>query len=65
VNVEPAAAAAVAANVTCVPCVNVAEQTLPQVMPAGELVTVPAPVPVFVTVNVCRSTAKVAVTVRS
>src|SRR5262245_28842018 len=45
-NVEPAAAAPV--SVTRVPEANVAEQVLPQLIPAGELVTVPAPLPVLV-----------------
>ena len=49
VNVEPASGVAV--NVTIVPDVNEAEQVAPQSIPAGELVTDPAPVPVFVTVS--------------
>jgi hypothetical protein len=47
-KIEPAAGAAV--RVTLVPAVNVAEQTVPQVMPAGALVT--APLPVRATVSV-------------
>jgi hypothetical protein len=49
-NVEPDAAAGV--RVTAVPDVYVALQVVPQLMPAGELVTVPAPVPAFVTLSV-------------
>jgi hypothetical protein len=49
-NLEPAAGAAV--KVTVVPCANWAEQLLPQSIPAGELVTVPEPVPALVTVSV-------------
>ena len=41
VNVEPAAGVAV--RVTAVPLANAAEQVAPQAMPAGALVTVPAP----------------------
>src|SRR5439155_3628020 len=40
---EPAADAAV--RVTAVPLVKLAEQVAPQLMPTGELVTVPLPVP--------------------
>ena len=46
---EPALAAAV--SVTIVPETNGAVHVAPQVMPAGALVTVPAPVPDFVTVR--------------
>src|SRR5437899_10582162 len=49
-KVEPAAGAAV--KVTMVPMANAAEQVAPQEMPAGVLVTVPLPTPVFVTVSV-------------
>jgi len=59
VNVEPEAAVAV--SVTAVPCVNAAAQVEPQLIPTGELVTVPLPVPAFVTVSVCVA-VKVAVT---
>ena len=48
-KVEPAAGAAV--SVTAVPLAKLAEQVTPQVMPAGALVTVPAPVPAFETVR--------------
>jgi len=60
-KVEPAAGAAV--SVTAVPLAKLAAQVAPQVMPAGLLVTVPAPVPALETasVKVCR--VKVAVTV--
>lgn len=47
VNVDPAEAAAV--SVTTVPELNDAPQVAPQLIPAGEDVTVPAPVPVFET----------------
>src|SRR5439155_368880 len=43
VKVEPAAAVAV--SVTAVPLVKLAEQVAPQLIPAGELVTVPLPLP--------------------
>ena len=48
-KVEPAAGAAV--SVTAVPLAKLAAQVAPQVMPAGALVTVPAPVPAFETVS--------------
>src|SRR5881628_498365 len=60
VKVEPAAGAAV--SVTAVPLVKLAEQVAPQVIPAGELVTMPLPVPAGVTVRVKVWSAKVAVT---
>jgi hypothetical protein len=44
--------AAAAVSVIDVPLGNVAAQVAPQVMPAGELVTVPAPVPVLATDSV-------------
>jgi hypothetical protein len=49
-NAEPSAAVAV--SVTTVPSENGAEHVAPQLMPAGELVTVPEPEPAFVTVRV-------------
>jgi len=49
-NVEPAAGAAV--KVTVAPAVYAWEQSEPQLIPTGELVTVPAPVPDLDTVNV-------------
>src|SRR5947199_8595665 len=49
-KVEPAAGAAV--SVTAVPLAKLAAQVAPQVMPAGLLVTVPAPVPALETVRV-------------
>jgi len=61
VKVEPAAGAAV--RVTAVPLVKLAEQVAPQLIPTGELVTVPLPVPAGVTVSVKVGRAKVAVTV--
>jgi hypothetical protein len=48
---DPAAAAAV--KVTFVPNANCVLQVAPQLMPAGLLVTVPLPVPIFDTVSVC------------
>ena len=48
-KVEPAAGAAV--SVTAVPLAKLAAQVAPQVIPAGELVTVPLPVPAGVTVR--------------
>src|SRR3989449_3637914 len=59
-KVEPAAGAAV--SVTAVPPAKLAAQVAPQVMPAGLLVTVPAPVPALETVSV-KVGVKVAVTV--
>src|SRR3989454_6605042 len=61
VKVEPAAAVAV--SVTAVPLVKLAEQVTPQLIPAGELVTVPLPAPAGVTVRVKLCRVKVAVTV--
>jgi len=50
VKVEPAAGVAV--KVTAVPLANGAEHAAPQAMPAGLLVTVPAPAPALLTVSV-------------
>ena len=50
VNVEPATGVAV--KFTTVPLLNDAEQLVPQLMPAGALVMVPAPVPARLTVSV-------------
>src|SRR5436309_2671942 len=60
-KVEPAAGAAV--SVTAVPLAKLAEQVAPQVIPAGELVTVPLPVPTLLTVSAKLGRLKVAVTV--
>jgi len=49
VNVDPVAGAAV--NVTIVPLAKLAAHAVPQLIPAGALVTVPVPVPAFVTVT--------------
>jgi len=49
-KVEPAAGAAV--SVTAVPLAKLAVHVAPQVIPAGELLTVPLPVPAGVTVRV-------------
>src|SRR5262245_9594684 len=50
VNAEPAAATAL--SVTRVPPAYGSEQSVPQMMPAGALVTVPLPLPALVTVSV-------------
>src|SRR5204863_8798328 len=50
VNFESEAGASV--RVTAVPLLNCAEQVAPQLIPAGELVTVPEPEPLLVTVRV-------------
>ena len=44
-------APAVAVSITCVPAAKLALQTVPQLMPAGLLVTVPAPFPERLTAN--------------
>src|SRR5689334_18787849 len=49
-----------AVRVTLVPVAKLAEQVVPQLTPAGALVTVPVPVPARVTVRV-RTAVKVAV----
>ena len=48
-NIEPLAAAAV--SVTEVPLAKLEVQVLPQLMPDGDDVTVPVPVPAFVTLS--------------
>ena len=55
---------AVAVKVTMVPLEYVAEHVAPQLMPAGELVTVPVPVPLRFTFRVCATAVNVAVTER-
>jgi len=64
-NVEPLAAAAV--RVTDVPLEKFAPQVVPQLIPAGDEVTVPEPVPAFVTesANVVAELLNVAVTARA
>jgi hypothetical protein len=59
-KVEPAAGLAV--SVVAVPGVTDWEQVAPQLMPAGLLVTVPEPVPFFVTDSVTGVAVNVAVT---
>src|SRR5207302_352776 len=62
VKVEPVVGVAV--SVTCVPLLKLALHVVPQLIPAGLLVTVPLPVPAFVTEswNVTGVVVKVAVT---
>jgi hypothetical protein len=60
VNVAPAAGVAV--SVTAVPLLKDAEQVVPQLMPAGALVTVPGPAPARLTVSAKDWRAKLAVT---
>jgi len=60
---EPLAALAVSA--TTEPAAYGSEQSAPQLMPAGEDVTVPLPVPVFVTPTVYGFSVNVAVTLRA
>jgi len=55
-------ASGVAVKVTAVPLANGAEHVAPQAIPAGLLVTVPAPAPALVTVRAKDCTANVAVT---
>jgi hypothetical protein len=62
-NVDPAAGVAV--SVTVVPSAKSKEHVVPQLIPAGELVTVPWPAPAFVTLSAAVATAKVAVTDRA
>ena len=61
VKLEPAAGATV--RVTAVLLGKLAEQVAPQVIPAGELVTVPLPVPALLTVRLTVGRSNVAVTV--
>lgn len=51
VKLDPVPALAV--SVTVLPVVNEALHVVPQLMPLGELVTVPAPMPARATVSVC------------
>src|SRR5262245_10528705 len=60
VKVEPAAGTAV--RVTAVLLVNEAEHVVPHEIPSGALVTVPLPMPAFVTVSAKDDKANVAVT---
>jgi hypothetical protein len=60
-KVDPAVAAAV--NVTMLFWLKLAAQVTPQLIPAGVLVTVPAPAPALVTVNWTGIGVKLAVTV--
>ena len=54
--------AGAAESVTCTPCVKLAAHVVPQLIPVGELVTDPLPVPFFVTVSCLGVLVKVAVT---
>jgi hypothetical protein len=60
-KIEPPVGAAVRVN--CVPGFTVSEQSAPQAIPAGELVTVPEPAPPVVTESVTGAGLNVAVTV--
>ncbi len=62
-NVEPAAAVGI--SVTDVALLKFAEQVAPQEMPAGELVTLPPPVPALVKFSEKLCSANVAVTDRA
>lgn len=62
-NVDPAAAVGV--SVTDVALLKFAEHVVPQLMPAGELVTLPVPVPALVKFSEKACTANVAVTERA
>jgi hypothetical protein len=61
VNDEPADG--VALSVTIVPKSKSSVQSLPQLMPVGDEVTVPVPLPAFITVSVCFVSVNVAVNV--
>ena len=61
VKIDPALAVAV--RTTGLPDGKLAEQLVPQEMPAGELVTLPLPSPARITVSVTGAGAKVALTV--
>src|SRR5919108_473992 len=52
-------------SLTTVPCVYECEQVAPQSIPAGELDTLPLPVPALLTVSVWLGKSKVAVTERA
>jgi hypothetical protein len=60
--VKVAPAEGVAVRVTAVPLLNDAEHVVPQLIPAGALVTVPDPAPARLTVSAKDCRAKVAVT---
>jgi hypothetical protein len=59
-NVDPVVAVAV--SVTAVPTAKSSVQSVPQVIPAGELVTVPEPVPALATLSLTGGAANVTVT---
>ncbi len=52
----------VAVRVTAVPLLYAKEHVAPQLIPLGELLTVPPPVPFLLTVRVCCTAVNVAVT---
>ena len=60
--VKVAPAAGVAVSVTAAPLLNDAEQVVPQLIPAGALVTVPDPAPARLTVSAKDCRLKLAVT---
>jgi hypothetical protein len=59
-DAKPDPLAGVAVSVTIVAAANEAEQTAPQLTPAGKEVTVPAPPPVLFTVRLIPLGSKVA-----